>query len=196
MMLPRSACPRLAAGMALMLAMSAALAADPGAAPKLVLSEDGTEVINVRAGLAWSRCVEGMRWSGKTCTGEPKLLDHAQAIAAASARSKAEDLHWRMPRVTELQRLVDRTARSPGLDPALFPAAPQDWHWVGTANVRTSQVNQYNYGNIMQGRSNESANHMAFLHGWAVNTETAEARGDTSKRLKLPVRLVRRIESP
>jgi len=186
----------LAVAIALTWSVAAARAADPGETSKLVLSDDGTEVINVRAGLAWSRCVEGMRWTGKTCAGEPKLLDHAQAIAAASSRSKAEDLHWRVPRVTELQRLVDKTARSPGLDPALFPAAPQDWHWAGTANVRTAQVNQYNYGNIAQGRTSENANHMAFLHGWAVNMSTTEARGDTSKRSKLPVRLVRRIESP
>jgi hypothetical protein len=43
----------------------------------------------------------------------------------------------------------------------------------------------------MRGRTNENTNRMAFLHGWAVNLTSGEARGDVTKRTKLPVRLVR-----
>jgi hypothetical protein len=35
---------------------------------------------------------------------------------------------------------------------------------------------------------------MAFLHGWAVNSVTGEARGDVTKQSKLPVRLVRLLD--
>ena len=38
-------------------------------------------------------------------------------------------------------------------NPILFPAAPGDWHWSSTANVNAPAVNQYNYGNIAQGRA-------------------------------------------
>jgi hypothetical protein len=155
-----------------------------------VLSEDGAYVINPRAKLLWPRCVEGMQWSGKTCTGRPLLVDHAEAIALAATRSKAENVRWRVPRVTELQRLVDKTAKPPGLDRSLFPAAPREWHWSVTANVDTAQVNPYNYGSAMRARSKESTYQMAFLHGWAVDLTTGEARGDVTKRTKLPVRLV------
>ena len=171
------------------LALGVAAQAD---APQLVLSEDGAYVIDIKAKLAWPRCVEGMVWDGKTCTGKPQLFDHAQANAHALARWKAEGIRWRLPHTTELKRLVDPRLTPPGLDPTLFPAAPREWHWSGTANIRAGgQVNQYSYDNIQQGRTNENADRMAYLHGWAVNLVTGEARGDVSKRSSLPLRLVR-----
>lgn len=153
------------------------------------LSADGAYVLDQRAGLAWPRCVEGMQWNGKTCTGTPQRLDHAQAVALANARWKADGMRWRLPRVPELKRLVDKTISPAGLDPALFPAAPHDWHWSGTANVSTGSGNQYNYGNVMNSRS--GGGDMAFRQGWAVNLETAESRGDVGKGTRLLVRLVR-----
>ena len=131
-------------------------------------------------------------WDGKTCTGQPQLFDHAQATAHALARWKAEGIRWRLPHTTELKRLVDPRPAQQGLDPVLFPAAPREWHWSGTANIRAAgQVNQYSYDNIQQGRTNENADRMAYLHGWAVNLVTGEAKGDVSKRSTLPLRLVR-----
>ena len=162
------------------------------AEPRLVLSEDGAYVIDLQAKLAWPRCVEGMAWDGKTCTGTPQLFDHAQANAHAVARWKAEGVRWRLPHTTELKRLVDKHLPNQGLDPVLFPAAPREWHWSGTANVRAAgQVNQYSYDNIQQGRNNNNADRMAYLHGWAVNLVTGDARGDVAKRTALPLRLVR-----
>ncbi|MBX9794202.1 MAG: DUF1566 domain-containing protein [Burkholderiaceae bacterium] len=195
-MLSRTARHRLIGCLAFGLTMAAAAApaVAPDAAPDApdwVLSEDGAYVVNLSAQLAWPRCVEGMQWNGKTCTGRPLLLDHAEAIALAGARSEAEGVHWRVPTVTELKRLVNKTAHPPGLNPVLFPAAPRDWHWSITANVDTTNVNPYNYGNVMRGRTGENAIHMAYLHGWAVNLATGEARGDVAKRIELPVRLVR-----
>jgi hypothetical protein len=194
MKLSRTACCRIFGGLAPALALAAAVAAEAPSAPRLVPSEDGAYVINARAKMAWSRCVEGMQWNGKSCTGKPLLVDHAEAIALAAARKKADGGIWRLPRVTELQRLVNKSANPPGLDPELFPTAPSGWHWSATANIDTSSVNQYRYGNIVQGRTNETANRMAFLHGWAVNSVTGEARGDVTKQSKLPVRLVRLLD--
>jgi hypothetical protein len=132
-----------------------------------------------------------MQWNGKTCTGRPQRLDHAQAAALANARWKAEGVRWRLPRVPELKRLVDKTINPPGLDPVLFPAAPHDWHWSGTANVVTGSGNPYNYGNVMDSRGGGD---MAFRQGWAVNLESAETRSDVGKATQLLVRLVRPYE--
>ena len=52
-------------------------------------------------------------------------------------------------------------------------------------------MNQYSYDNIQKGRNNDNADRMAYLHGWAVNLATGEAKGDVSKRSNLPLRLVR-----
>ena len=160
------------------------------------LSADGAYVIDSAAQLAWPRCVEGMQWSGKTCTGRPRLLDRAEAAALAAERWKAEGVDWRLPRVPELQRLIDKSISPPGLNPALFPAAPGSWHWSATANVGGRGGNPYNYGTVMQGAGGgNGAGQMALLNGWAVSLSTGEARGDAARGSRLPVRLVRLVRS-
>ena len=166
-------------------------AAEPSASADWPLSADGAYVLDLRAGVAWPRCVEGMQWSGTTCTGKPLLLDRAEATALAAERWKAEGIGWRIPRAAELQRLLDKSISPPGLNPRLFPAAPGQWHWSATANVNAPSVNQYTYGNIAQSRAGDGARQAAMINGWAVNLSTGEARGDAARASKLPVRLVR-----
>ena len=108
------------------------------AANGLVVSADGTYVTDERLKLIWARCVEGMAWDGKTCTGKPLMLDRAEARARAVERWKAEGVNWRLPRVPELQRLFNKSAQPPGLDLTVFPAAPLDWTWTSTSPRRPS----------------------------------------------------------
>ena len=178
--------------LALLTATVQAAAPIPAQVPGLVLADRGAQILDPSAGLAWSRCVEGMHWNGKTCVGQPARVGHAQALALAAARKDADGFAWRLPRVTELERLVHRSGPPPGLDPVLFPAAPAESHWAMTASIDTnlSPVNQYNYANIQRGRTDENTTQLSFLHGWAVNPATGEARGDVLKRTELPVRLV------
>ena len=56
-----------------------ARAADSTAAQDWSLSADGAYVLDHRAGLAWPRCVEGMQWAGKTCTGKDCHACHREA---------------------------------------------------------------------------------------------------------------------
>lgn len=170
-----------------------ALAGKP-VSPDWVPSEDGTEVIDVHASQAWARCVEGMQWDGQTCRGTPVLATHKEALALASARRKADGLDWRLPRVTDLRRLVNETGARRGLAQALFPAAPHEWYWAATTNVDASSgsANPYNYGTVMRSQDHARLRPMTFVNGWAVDMDTGEARGDVPKRTaRLPVRLVR-----
>jgi hypothetical protein len=174
------------------LACGAAAAAEPVApAARFVVLQDGAAILDQQSKLVWVRCVEGMRWTGLACTGEPKLATHAEAMALAKARRESDGLAWRLARVPELRQLASNKARPPGLDAKFFPAAPAGWHWSGTASVDAAPVNPYDYGNVAQGRTAENANRVAFLHGWAVNLDTGVARGDVTKATRLPVRLVR-----
>lgn len=177
----------------LSLAATGAMAQGPATA-HLTISADGEAIIDAQAGVAWSRCVEGMRWTGKTCEGEAVLATHKEALSLAADRRKADGDDWRLPRVTALRQLAsDMQALRDG-GRSSFPRAPEGWYWAGSANVDSTApvVNQYNYGNLSQGRSSENANRMAFLHGWAVDMATGEARGDFLKRTtRLPVRLMR-----
>lgn len=161
------------------------------AVPDFVPSEDGAYVVDLRAKMAWPRCVEGMQWNGKTCTGKPERMDHSHAVQLAAARWKAEGIAWRLPRAKELQRLARGNSGKPGLDPVLFPAAPQDWHWSSTTNVKTATVNPYNYGDILNSNRGETIDMQS---GWAVHMETGEIQGDFPKRTPMLVRLVRPLK--
>lgn len=164
------------------------------AEPEMAPSADGSEVLT-RGGLAWARCVEGMQWSGRSCTGVPRALSHAEARNLAASRRQADGLAWRVPRVQELQALFNkRHAAGPRMDEALFPGTPVDWHWTSTTTLNTSAVNPYNYGNIRRGVTGANVNQISYLHGWAVSGENGQVSGDFTKKSKLLLRLVRNVD--
>jgi len=170
-----------------------AVPAAPAASP-WVLSADGTLVIDTRSHLAWDRCVAGMLWNGSTCTGRARLLTFVQARALADERWKASGVRWRLPRVPELRRLVNRGASPPAVDAALFPGAPADWHWTSTRSVNTAAVNPYAYGNAMGGGKGGDVLHAR--QAWAVDMGSGEGRGDMNRATPFYVRLVRPAPKP
>lgn len=174
----------LAAGGLLLAGAAAAQAPVPAR-----LHADGALVIDTRAKIAWPRCVEGMHWDGKTCTGRASLLTYAQAKALATQRWKADGVRWRLPRVAELRRLVDRSAHPPAVDPVLFPNAPGGWHWTGTSSVNAGAVNPYAYENAARG--GKGGDELKVQHAWAVDMDSAKGRGDMPRGTALPVRLLR-----
>lgn len=177
----------LATGLAVAAAAGPATAAPSTA--DLFLSADGAYVIDKQTRVAWPRCVEGMRWTGRTCTGAPYLLTHSEAMARVAARQR-EGVAWRLPRVRELQRLVRSGANAQGLDTALFPGAVSDWHWSASVSIDTTSVNQYAYNNVRRGVTGDNVNRIAFRHGWAVHLGSGESAGDVDKRTRMPLRVV------
>lgn len=170
---------------------NAAIAQDSASTPApsaFQIAADGKFVIDTRAKLAWARCAEGMDWNGKACTGSAEVFNYKQAQTHAAERSKAEDQRWRLPRVNELKRLLDRSSKPQGLNPDLFPNAPRDWHWTGTASVNSTRVNSYNYSQV--DRSNNLSS-LSAQQAWAVNAETLQATPDMGKGNALLLRLVR-----
>lgn len=163
-----------------------AWAAPPASEPA---SSPGPDWTDPQSRLSWARCVEGMQWTGKACTGQALLLTHAQAIARAAARAKEDGLAWRVPRVPELRHLIEKAGK-PGAEGPQIAPAPPGWLWTASANVRQDKPNPYNYGNVMSNRGS-NANDTPFLLGWAVESPGGEARGDIPKSRPLAVRLVR-----
>lgn len=181
-----------AAGSAAGPVQPAATAASAASAPfGGLLQADGATVRQPSARLVWSRCVEGMRWDGRHCTGAARRVDLAGAQQLAAERRRAEGGDWRLPRVPELQRLASFARRQPAQARLLFPSAPGEPLWTATARVDTRAVNPYNYGNIAAGRSAESSGQDAALFGWAVDAFTGDANGEVPRATHLPVRLVR-----
>lgn len=168
---------------------AAAEAPAAAAQPAFTLSADGTLVLDTRARLAWPRCVEGMRWNGSDCIGTPELLTYNEAQALARKRWKEDNVRWRLPRVTELRRLLSRSTPEPAVDARLFPSAPREWHWAGTASVNARAVNPYAYDNVTRGGAGE--NMLSPHQGWAINMADGQARGDMGRNIRLAVRLVR-----
>lgn len=170
-------------------ATTSALAQAPAASSApLQISADGQLVIDLRAKLAWPRCAEGMVLKEQNCTGRAEVFTNKQALNHAAERSKAEGLRWRLPRVNEFKRLLERNSKPQGLSPALFPNAPRDWHWTGTAAVNTQRINNYNYSQVDK---TGSLSGLSAQQGWAINTETLEATPDMGKGNALLLRLVR-----
>ena len=176
---------------ALALVAAPASAKDESAGLRWQATEDGQGVLDRRTRLLWSRCVEGMAWNGKTCVGRALALDLPQAQARARERSTQEGLRWRLPHLTELQRLTQTAGKHGGLDPQWFPAAPAGWHWSATVHIDSRPVNAYQYSNVERSLSEENTNRIAFLHGWAFLPDTGENRSDMPRRERLAVRLVR-----
>lgn len=153
----------------------------------LQVSDDGQYVIDHRARLLWPRCVEGMHWNGKTCTGLPQLFTHKQAQTLAAERARQDGVRWRVPRVNELRRLISRDISPAGLSPQLFPQAPRGWHWTATAAVNARPVNPYNYSNI----SGNAGPQLSTQQAWAIDLDSLETRPDMGRGNQLMVRLVR-----
>lgn len=174
-----------------LLLQGAPLRADETA--RLQASADGQEVIDAAAGLAWSRCVVGMRWEGRGCVGEARLATHAEALGLARTRSEAEGRLWRVPRVTELKHFLDRLGHARDAA-ALAPAAPDGWYWTSSTRIESEAVNPYAYRNVERGATQRQVDRLVVQAGWAVRQPDGDARGDAAKREKLAVRLVRSLQ--
>ncbi len=161
----------------------------------LLVSHDGAYVISVPNRMAWARCVEGMQWNGKTCSGRAQRMTQPQAQARAAERAAQEKLPWRLPTVLELQRIVNRKAQPPGPDLRLFPASPLEPHWTSTLLVKNTHINVYDYDNVMQGQTeNRSGAEIDFANGWAVDLSSGNAVKGVAKSELLAVRLLWTID--
>ena len=180
----------LAALMALASAQSQAQTSAAAAAPPLQLSADGSEVHDLRARLAWPRCLQGMEWRNQRCAGTPQQLSFGQAQKLAQEKHQADGLRWRLPRAKELQRLRQHAALA-GERAALLPAVPDEWHWTGTASINAAPVNQYSYEQTGPGK-----NRMSTQQAWAVDWATGKASGEMGRGNALLVRLVRPLPAP
>jgi len=182
---------RLIAALALVLARPCAVMAEE-AAPRLTPSADGQELIDTAAGIAWSRCVEGMHWDGRRCDGDIKLFTHAEALAAARTRSEAEGRLWRVPRVQELKRLPEHGAGKQQAA-APMPDVPRGWYWTSTVRIESEAVNVYSYANVQRGATERQADRLSLQAGWLVEQPSGAVRS-SPKREKQLVRLVRPLQ--
>jgi len=179
-------------------AQTAHAATAASASAEWVLSADGQHIVLPRSRLVWPRCVEGMQWNGRTCVGTPLWVDHAQALEHARRRSHADGVSWRLPGARELQLISQHNLRAVDIGQvAPLPEPSLGWCWSGTTSVIRQQINPYSYDTIARGATGGVGGQQLDLqNGWAVNTGTAEMRGDLSRRTPMMLRLVRTSDRP
>ncbi|WP_332775516.1 Lcl C-terminal domain-containing protein [Polaromonas sp.] len=101
-------------------------------------SADGQEVTDSKTGLVWRRCVEGMNWKVKTCSGKAGFFNQADAAARAKNEAASSGQAWRLPTLKELSGIVSAREASPdegraAIDPAAFPATPLARFWTSSS---------------------------------------------------------------
>ena len=100
---------------------------------KYVISDNQQEVLDTQTGLIWRRCVEGMKWDGKTCSGSPFYGMFQEVLERASNQARLTGKPWRVPNVKELGSLVDSTQTTISIDSTVFPATQNDQFWSSSS---------------------------------------------------------------
>lgn len=91
--------------------------------------ENGDEVLDTQTGLIWRRCVEGMRWNGKSCEGHVFGAMLVESLERAAMQAKLTGKNWRLPNIKELASLVDFSQKNLAIDTNIFPQTPNDQFW-------------------------------------------------------------------
>ncbi len=156
----------------------------------LLVSDDGQTVMDENTGLRWSRCVEGMRWDGQTCTGSAEAMAYNEALKRAMARSQSDGRRWRVPSFVEQKHLLGLLRKAGNAwSSQMLPGSSAGCHWSSSISIDTSTVNPYAYGNVQRGLNGQTTNQLSYLHVWCIDMGTSRGR-EASKRERLPVRLV------
>jgi hypothetical protein len=154
--------PRIAA-----FALFALAAAAGHAQGRFAISADGQEVTDSSTRLTWRRCVEGMRFDGKACTGKAATFSYAAAKKNAAETARREGKAWRVPAREELVALLDMARKNkPRIDSQVFPQTPSKPLWA----ARTGSDDD--------------------LNAWLVSFSSGKVRGNLGQA-KFPLRLVR-----
>ncbi|MCU0665476.1 MAG: DUF1566 domain-containing protein, partial [Myxococcota bacterium] len=87
--------------------------------------------------LEWQGCTAGL--SGADCTaGATETYTWIKALAYCEGLSFGGHLDWRLPSRAELQSIVDQRRVNPSIDPAMFPATPNDYFWSSSTYVNVT----------------------------------------------------------
>lgn len=98
-------------------------------AKNYVILDNGNEVLDAQTGLIWRRCVEGMKWDGKTCSGYPFGGMLVESLERASREARLSGKNWRLPNIKELSSIVDMAQPNLAIDSSIFPNTPNDQLW-------------------------------------------------------------------
>ena len=106
--------------------------------PRYTVSADVQGVTDSQTKLIWRRCVEGMVFSGGSCTGTAITFTHEAALRQAADQASITGVAWRLPNIKELSSIADKSLSNPAIDSTVFPATPSGWFKSSSPNVGSS----------------------------------------------------------
>lgn len=103
----------------------------------------GAEVRDKLTGIVWQRCVLGMVWNGKTCTGTAAgktWLEAIQAVQSANPSRAPGATGWMLPNSADLYGLAERACYNPSINTNWFPETPGERTWSSTTDTSNSEI--------------------------------------------------------
>ena len=83
----------------------------------------------------WLRCVAGMHWDGKSCSGQSLSYSWKGAleiVADMNAKKVAGRSNWRLPTIEELESIAEKRCFKPAINLEAFPYSPDTAFWSDT----------------------------------------------------------------
>ncbi len=111
-------------------------ASKPATAPssQFKVNDNGT-VTDTKSSRVWLRCGLGMSWNGSNCEGKTLTYDWNAAVEAVNelnAKKVAGRSNWRLPKLAELQSIVEKQCFKPAINLDVFPFTPEAGFWSST----------------------------------------------------------------
>jgi len=115
----------------------------PATAPssQFKVNDNGT-VTDTNNKRVWLRCGLGMSWNGSSCEGKTLTYDWSaakDAVNELNSKKVAGRSDWRLPRLSELQGIVEKQCFKPAINLDVFPFTPESGFWTST---ETDGINQ------------------------------------------------------
>ncbi len=101
------------------------------------INDNGT-VTDSKNKRVWLRCGLGMSWNGSSCEGKTLSYSWAAAVEAVNelnADKVAGRSDWRLPRLPELQSIVEKQCFKPAINLEVFPFTPESGFWSSTESA-------------------------------------------------------------
>ncbi len=100
--------------------------------------DDNGTVTDAKNKLVWLRCGLGMSWNGSSCEGQ--TLSYAwneaqEAVRELNTKKVAGRSDWRLPKLSELQSIVEKQCFKPAINLDAFPFTPESGFWSSTESA-------------------------------------------------------------
>jgi len=111
-------------------------ASKPATAPssQFKINNNGT-VTDIKSKRVWLRCGLGMSWNGSSCDGKSLTYSWSaaqEAVNELNTNKVAGRNDWRLPRLSELQSIVEKQCFKPAINLEVFPFTPESGFWSST----------------------------------------------------------------